>query len=131
MRRRRTSGKPGPLRLQASDKHDLAARLLDLRGRGLREGVCRDGDRFRQVSCAEDLDAVESTFDDAASEESLSVDVGPRSKHFQVPHVHLGGDLRERIAEATLGKTALKRRLTALEVGLEASRAGVLALLPP
>src|SRR5580658_8193474 len=102
MRRRRTSGQLF-LRLLVSDKYDLAARLLDLRGRRLRECVSGDGDRLRQLARAEDLDAVEATSDEAVCEERVLVHRGARGEDLEVTHVHLGGDLREGVAEAPLG----------------------------
>ena len=69
--------------------------------------------------------------DEAARHEGLLVDVRARREDLEVADVDLG-DVRvgERVLEAALGQAALDGRLPALEVRLEAARAGVLALLP-
>ncbi len=120
--------RPGVVRERSGDDR-LAARLLDLRLRGLREGVRRDGDRLGQLAIAEDLDAVAAALEEAVVTQRLLVDLGAGAKGLELADVDLRDELGERVVEPALGHTTLDRGLAAFEVRLEAARAGVLPLL--
>src|ERR1700722_12950999 len=83
------------LELRAPDQDDLAARLLDLLGRALGEGVGGDGDRLGELPVAEDLDAIEAALHQAAGDEGLLVDVRAGGEHLEIADVDLGDDLGE------------------------------------
>src|SRR5438105_7417061 len=120
---------PRRLRRPAREDDGLAAGLRDLLCRGLAECVRAHRHGLGELAVAEDLDLVAAPLDDTLLAKGGLVDLGAGREDFEIADVDLGGPRRERRVEAALGEAALHRRLSALEVRLEAARPGVLPLL--
>src|SRR5262249_25093161 len=67
--------------------------------------------------------------DETAVAERRLVDVRAGIESVEIADADLGRDRGERVDEPALREPALEGRLAAFEVGLEAARAGILALL--
>src|SRR5688572_23497726 len=88
-----------------------------------------DGDRLRQITLAEDLDAIGAALDDAAVAQRALVDLRSGVEQLELADVDRGDDVAVVLLEAALRETTRHGRLAAFEPRLERGATGVLALL--
>ncbi|EJX08073.1 hypothetical protein EVA_03818 [gut metagenome] len=113
-----------------SDHLCLSTSLLDfLLGRGSK--CCNlNGQGLSQLTVAQNLNAIQTLFDEACLNQGLGVNNGTCLKTcFQI--AHLNGSIlgSENVVKAALRQTALQRHLAAFKAGLLNTRPSFLALM--